>query len=181
LGSTFTTDVTAGDGVVWAGMSDGELLRFDPARNRSSEATLPSSIDALAAGLGKVWTLDTFAETLTEIDARTMEPVRPGISIPDGVDALAIGEGGVWVLSRSTGQVTPVIDGEALSPIRVGDEPTSIAAGAGSIWVGHEDGAIWRIDEVTHLVDRDRTIRLRTAIRAIAFDEVAGALWVDVW
>jgi hypothetical protein len=162
-------------------MSDGELLRFDPARNRSSEATLPSSIDALAAGLGKVWTLDTFAETLTEIDARTMEPVRPGISIPDGVDALAIGEGGVWVLSRSTGQVTPVIDGVAVSSIRVGDDPTSIAAGAGAIWVGHEDGAIWRIDEVTRLVDRDRTIDVGTAIRAIAIDEDAGTLWVDVW
>jgi class 3 adenylate cyclase/streptogramin lyase len=177
----FTTDVTAGAGVVWAAMSSGDLLRFDPATSRSSETTLASSIDALAAGLGAVWTLDPLEETLTELDPRTIDPVRPGISISGGVDALAIGEGAVWVLSRSTGQVTPVIDGEALSPIRVGGEPTSITAGGGAIWVGHEDGDIWRIDEATRLVERDRTIRLGTAIRAIAFDEGAGTLWVDLW
>jgi len=178
---TFTTDVAASAGSVWAGMSNGELLRFEPARSRTSETTLPSSIDALAAGLGKVWTLDVVEETLTELDPRTLEPMGGGTTISDGVDALAIGERVVWVLSRSTGQVTPVVGGVAADPIRVGDEPTSIAAGAGAIWVGHEDGAIWRIDEVTRLVDRDRTIQVGTAIRAIAFDEAAGTLWVDVW
>ena len=180
IGSTFTTDVVAGGGAVWAGRSDGALLRFLPGKSRSSETTLTTSIDALGAGLGRVWALDAFDETLTEIDPESADPVG-NVSIPDGVDALAIGERTVWVLSRSTGQVTPVVEGVAADPIRVGDEPTSIAAGAGAVWVGHEDGTIWRIDEVTRLIDRDRTIPVGTAIRAIAFDPDAETLWVDVW
>jgi len=60
---------------------------------------------------------------------------------------------------------------------QVGEAPTGLAAGAGAVWVGDEDGVIRRVDEDTRQVTE---IPFGAEIRAVAFDEYTETLWVDV-
>lgn len=171
-----TTDIAVGAGYVWMGTAAGQLARVDPQTGDIRRAEELAPIDSVVAGSQGVWTSDVIAGTVTRYDPDTMRPVET-IEVSGGVDALVIGETGVWVLSRSAGQVTAVIDGEARSPIRVGDAPTSIAAGLGGIWVGDGDGMIWQIDQDTKQVKK---VSIGSPIRAIAVDEEEDTLWVDV-
>ena len=123
-----------------------------------------------------VWTSDPLASSVTRYEPDSLRPVET-IEVPGGVDALTLSGDEVWVLSRSVGQVTEVVGGEARAPIRVGEDPTFIVAGLGAIWVGDEDGIIRRIDPETHRID---DLPVGGRIRAIAIDEDRGSLWVDI-
>lgn len=173
---TWTTDVSSTEASVWVGTSDGELVRVDPRTERVERADGLDPIDTLVASPDAVWTGDPLAGAVTRYLPDSLRPVET-IEVPGGVDALAIAGDGVWVLSRSVGQVTEVADGRVRSPIRVGEGPTSIAAGLGAIWVGDEDGVIRRIDPETHRIDE---ILVGAPIRAIAVDEDRDSLWVDI-
>jgi class 3 adenylate cyclase len=177
-GISRTSDVVAGVGFVWVGMSDGELLRFDASRNEEKRRRGRSPIDAIGAGRGGVWTAEAFG-ILTQYDPDTLTRVGSPVELTGTVDLLVVTDDGVWALSRSDGTVTPVVGAEHRDSIRVGDEPTAIAAGLDAIWVGHEDGTIWRIDEQTRRVDDP--IDVGTSIRSIAVDEEEDTLWVDIW
>ena len=177
-GISRTSDVVAGAGYVWVGMSDGELLRFDPDSNAKERRRGLPPIDAIGAGRGGVWTAEAFG-IMTQYDPGTMTRLGPTVELTGSVDLLAVSDDGVWALSRSDGTVTPVVGAVARDSIRVGDEPTTITAGLGTIWVGHEDGSIWPIDEDTRVPGEP--IETGTPIRAIAVDEEEKTLWVDVW
>jgi hypothetical protein len=73
--------------------------------------------------------------------------------------------------------VTPFIDGQMRSQIRVGEDPTSLAAGMGAIWVGDEDGIIRRIDTETRQI---KELPMKAPIRALAVSEDTDTLWVDI-
>jgi hypothetical protein len=173
---SWTTDVSSSGASVWVGTSDGELVRVDPRTERVERADGLDPIDTLAAGSDAVWTGDPLAGAVTRYEPNSLRRIET-IEVPGGVDALAIAGDSVWVLSRSVGQVTEVADGQVRSPIRVGEAPTSIAAGLGSIWVGDEDGVIRRIDRETRQIEE---IPVGGEIRAIAIDEDRGSLWVDI-
>jgi class 3 adenylate cyclase/streptogramin lyase len=175
-GVSWTTDVSVGAGYVWAGTSDGELIRYDPRTGSTVRATLAISIDAIAAGTGGVWMSDLLEGTITHVDPETMEPDEP-IEIPDGADALALDGLDLWILSRNAGLVTPVVEGEIRPPIRVGEHPTSLATGLGAIWVGDRDGIIRRIDRETRVMTE---VPLNASIRDLAPDDEANTLWVDI-
>ena len=173
---TWTTDVSSSTASVWVGTSDGELVRFDPRTERVERADGLDPIDSLVASRDAVWTTDPLAGAVTRYETDSLSPVET-IEVPGGVDALALAGDGVWVLSRSVGQVTEVVGGEARAPIRVGENPTCIAAGLDAIWVGDEDGVIRRIDPETHRIDE---VAVGGSVRAIAVDEDRGTLWVDI-
>ena len=173
---SWTTDVTVGAGYVWAATSDGELIRFDPRTSDVARTRLSSSIDAIAAGTGAVWVSDLLVGTVTRLDPDTMEPDEP-LEIPDGADALVMDGPDLWILSRTAGLLTPFIDGQMKPQIRVGEDPTSLAAGMGAIWVGDEDGIIRRIDSETRQVEE---LSMKAPIRALAISEDTDTLWVDI-
>jgi class 3 adenylate cyclase/streptogramin lyase len=173
---SWTTDVTVGAGYVWAATSDGELIRLDPHTGGVARAKVPTSIDAIAAGAGAVWMSDLLEGTVTRLDPETMEPDEP-LEIPDGADALVVDGADLWILSRTAGLVTPFVDGQTRPQIRVGEDPTSLAAGIGAIWVGDKDGIIRRIDRETRQITE---IPLDAPIRDLAVDEDANTLWVDI-
>lgn len=173
---SWTTDVTVGAGYVWAGTSDGELLRFDPRTGGVARTKVPSSIDAIAAGTGAVWVSDLLEGTVIRLDPETMEP-NGSLEILGGADALVVDGSDLWVLSRTAGLITPVVDGQARPQIRVGEDPTSLAAGIGAIWVGDKDGIIRRIDLDTRQIEE---VPMGSPIRDLAVDEEANTLWVDI-
>jgi streptogramin lyase len=84
-----------------------------------------------------------------------------------------------WVLSRTLGTLTRIDPStyERTGDAQVGPDPAGLAAGAGAIWVGDEDGVIRRVDEDTRQVT---TIAFGAEIRCLAYDDEPGRLWVDV-
>jgi len=105
--------------------------------------------------------------------------VEARIDVAAGVDYLVCGDVAVWALSRSLGSLTEidVAENVATRAPQVGEAPTGLAAGAGAVWVGDEDGVIRRVDEDTRQVTE---IPFGAEIRAVAFDEYTETLWVDV-
>jgi YVTN family beta-propeller protein len=171
-------DVAVGAGSLWLGGSDGRLVRFDPATRRESARTGLDPIDAIAFGHGSVWTADTVGGTVTRYDPETMRPVAE-IVMPTAADYLVSGDVAVWALSQSVGTLS-VIDpatNDVRYQVQVGADPSGLAAGAGAVWVGDEDGIIRRVDEDTRQVTE---IPFGTEIRTIAYDDRTETLWVDV-
>jgi hypothetical protein len=178
LGLSAPADVGVGAGHVWVGTGTGNLLRLDPTTGSLRSVGGLDPIDAIAVGHGAVWTVDSFAGTITRYDVDTMRE-EDVIEIDGGIDYIVSGDVSVWALSRSIGSLTriDVTAGEAAQLVQVGPDPTVIAAGLGAIWVGDEDGAIRRVDEDTRQVTE---IPFGAEVRALAFDEETGTLCVDV-
>jgi hypothetical protein len=64
-----------------------------------------------------------------------------------------------------------------LGVVQVGPDPFGLAAGAGAVWVGDEDGMIRRVDERTRVVT---AILLGGPVRTLAFDDETDTIWVEV-
>ena len=177
-GSQFGTDVAIGGGAVWVGVSDGQLIRVDPSTERARVKRGLDPIDAIAFGHGSVWTVDTFGGSVTRYDAETLEALAR-IEIPDGVDTLVPGENAVWALSRTLDVLTEidVSENERDQIVQVGTDPSGLAAGQGTVWVGDEDGTLRRVDEDTRQVT---DVPFGSEIRGLAFDDETDTLWVDV-
>jgi DNA-binding beta-propeller fold protein YncE len=102
---------------------------------------------AIAAFAGDVWvTACGTPGTVLRVDAQTgdvTETIPAGGAVcPRGVSAptpiaIAAGEEGVWVTDGVNGTVSRIreIDNQVLAPVRVGDIPTAVAVGLGSVWV----------------------------------------------
>jgi streptogramin lyase len=172
-------DVAIGEGHVWVGTADGRLLRLEP---RTGERTWRSGLDpieSVTVGHGAVWTIDALSSSVTRLDPGSMTELDMSPPISGGVDALVSGQRYVWVLSRNVGSLTQVnaTTNTAEQTIQVGEAPTSLAVGLGSVWVGDEDGVIRRVDEDTLQVTE---IPIGAEIRGVAVDEETETLWVDV-
>jgi class 3 adenylate cyclase/sugar lactone lactonase YvrE len=142
----FETGLVTGAGAVWITMSDGRLIRVDPNTRRSRGWQLTDGqVDGAVMGDGAVWAFDTFAGSIIRFDPEANR-TDPPIEMSGSVDAVAFAGDRLWVLDRSAGTVTPL--GSATST-QVGANPTSIAAGFDALWVGDEDGTVYRIDAIT--------------------------------
>jgi streptogramin lyase len=171
-------DVAFGAGSVWLGGSDGRLVRFDPATGRDRARTGLDPIDAIAFGHGSVWTVDTVGGAVTRYDPGTMRPVEE-IVMPTAADYLVSGDVAVWALSQSVGTLSRIdpATNDVRYQVQVGADPSGLAVGSGAVWVGDEDGIIRRVDEDTRQVTE---IPFGAEIRALAFDDETGTLWVEV-
>jgi class 3 adenylate cyclase/streptogramin lyase len=173
-----SSDVAVGEGFVWLGLSEGRLVRFDPATGRDRSQTGLDPIDAIAFGHGSVWTADTVGGTVTRYDPETMNRIAE-IDLPTGADDLISGDVAVWALSQSVGTLSRIdpVTNDVRYQVPVGADPSGLAAGSGAVWVGDEDGVIRRVDEATRQVTE---IPFGAEIRALAFDDETDTLWVDV-
>ena len=145
----------------------------------------PSRIAADKAGTD-VWVGGDQAGTLSEVDTHT-RTVRRVTATPGFPSAVAVGEGAVWVLDGASGLVTKV-DPAYGSPVwsrrvaprnlvsydrsRQSLDPTSVAAGLGSVWT--TDGSNWltRLNPRTRHVDR---IDLHSSLDGVAVGD--GGVW----
>jgi class 3 adenylate cyclase/streptogramin lyase len=171
-------DVAFGGGSVWLGGSDGRLVRYDPRTGEDRTRMGIDPIDAIAFGHGSVWTADTVGGTVTRYDAGTMRVVKK-IEMPTAVDYIVSGDVAVWALSTSVGTLSRIdpATNDVRYQVPVGPDPSGLAVGSGAVWVGDEDGIIRRVDEDTRQVTE---VPFGAEIRALAFDDETGTLWVDV-
>jgi streptogramin lyase len=164
-----------GEGAVWVSIDD-RVVEVDPIRGQVIQRFDAGSVDALAAGAGGVWVIDTLAGRLTEFDP-TDGSIVGSLAVPGSPDAITIGDGSVWLLDRGLGTVLE-IDGEGLAirdTVRVGSDETDITFGAGAVWLADGSGnSLTRIDPVTHV---PRVFAIGSPVLHVAVDPDSGDVW----
>jgi streptogramin lyase len=164
---------------VWLGVADGTLVRFDPGIGSRNDFDVESRIDTLAATREAVWVYDTNAEMLTRLDPGTLRQAADPIPLPGTNDRIAATGQAVWLLDLEVGLLTRVSSSTNAvnDTVRVGDDPTSLAVGLGFVWVGDEDGTLYRIDQTTL---ESKEFAIPAEIVGVAVDEGEGTVWVHV-
>lgn len=165
--------------VVWVGVSDGTLVRFDPRSGRRDRQDTGERIDALAATRSGVWIHDVLEGKVTRLDPVTLLPVAPPTEVEGTVDRMVATEQAVWLLDREVGIVrrlnaqSNTVNGDA----RVGDQPTTMGVGLGSIWIGDGAGTLYRIDETTLAV---REYPIGAEVIGVTIDASAEEVWLSL-
>ena len=134
------------------------LAAVVPASGTVEAAVALPSVSRLAVSGGLVWVGGDDSRTVSAIDARTRRLVR---TVPTGLfpSDVAAGAGSVWVVDGARGRVARIDpsygrlletvrftpSGEA-PPDRHGFDPTSVAVGAGAVWVTDGGRRLLRID-----------------------------------
>ena len=174
--------VDVGAGWVWAAFGDGWLARVDPGtlggNGYPSEAAGPT---ALVFDNGSLWVAVEDAELHQYSPASWNygEPVFATTTCrsPGG---MAAGRDAIWLACRDNDLVLRITADPGFDdalPIRVGEEPTAVAFGAGGVWVANTgDGTVSRIDPETAEVVN--TIPVGNAPAGIAVSD--GRVWVSV-
>jgi DNA-binding beta-propeller fold protein YncE len=137
-----------------------------------------SSIRGVAYGLGALWVLDDFDETVLKLDPTTGTNLDT-FPVAGNPVAIAAGLGSVWVADAS-GTLTRLdpFTGAPTGPIRVGQNPTDIATGLGAVWVTNQgDGTISRIDPITN---DSSEIRVGASVAAVVADPRSREIWVAI-
>jgi streptogramin lyase/predicted Ser/Thr protein kinase len=164
-----------GEGAVWVSIED-RVVEVDPIRNQVIRRIDTGTVDALAAGAGGVWVIDSLAGRLTEFDP-TDGAIVGSLAVPISPDAITIGGGSVWLLDRGVGTVLE-IDAETLAirdTVRVGSDETDITFGAGAVWLADGTGnSLTRIDPVTH---EPRIFSIGSPVLRVAVDPDSGSVW----
>jgi YVTN family beta-propeller protein len=176
--------ITSGAGSLWvANLVDQTVTRVDPL-SRQALRTIPISgaPTALVATRNGVWVADG-AGRVSRID-----PVYDRVSFTRQLAASGSGFfgalaarpslaafGSIWIVDPD-GYVSRVdpSSGRQLGSVDVGNDPSAIAAGAGSVWVTNRaDGTVTRIDPTTLLAT---TIPVGHSPEAVAVN--AAGVWV---
>jgi sugar lactone lactonase YvrE len=171
-------------GALWLLAGSARVFRVDARTGRVGKP-IPVSGQALTAGDGTVWALDTVLGKLTPIDPKTSNAGRP-ILLEGSPFAVAAGGGSVWVAGKD-GKVLKVTPGQGLESVVLDGNPelNAIAFDPSGVWVAApKEGAVWRLDP-----DSPAKQPQRFAIGGIP-SELAigdGAVWVveeppsDIW
>jgi DNA-binding beta-propeller fold protein YncE len=179
-------DVVAGFGSIWVSSGPGgTVARIDPTTDAVTAVIyLPDPASGLAVSTDSIWLTSAPGNRVTRIDPATNLVVGSLISGERGALGITVFDGYVWVANHNgdpTGSVAKIDPAQmqVVDLIPVGDEPdagpTSIAAGAGSIWVGVQNiHAVVRINPSTDTIVA--TIPDRGACRQIVADD--RAVWI---
>ena len=166
-------DIAFGERALWvANLESGTISEIDPDTHdpeRMAEGT------AVALGPNAVWIAN--GKTLTRFDPETREPVGRPVTLRSIATKLAVDESGVvWVTHRGDDAVSRVDPTGGASQIEgVGDAPTGIAVGEGSVWVASSLGrSLIRIGPKSRKVEQ--TIPLGSSPKGVVV--AAGSVWV---
>jgi class 3 adenylate cyclase len=166
-------------GAVWAGFSDGTLIRVDARTGAREQVDTDHPVDLLAATKETVWLVDVLNSAAIRVDAVSLRVIGRPIQIDGRIDQVVASEEGLWILDRRAGAVTmiDVTSGASSGPVRVGDSPTDLNFGLDRLWVGDRNGSVYRLDPSTLEVKR---MPMGAEVLGVAVDEDAESLWVYV-
>src|SRR5919109_2258813 len=154
---------------LWIGTTQGILLRMDPTGKVTGERMVTDGIQLVAASEDGVWVVDQLAGAVARVDPGSLRKVAE-VPFAGNVDAIAVMGDHVWILDFETGLLTriSVLEDRPVGQVTVPASATSLAAGLGAVWIGHDDGAITKVDPLT--VQASTFARVDGSIRAIAVD-----------
>jgi len=137
--------LASGTDAIWAiDEFDGQVLRFDPASETVTDRVeLSGGLDAIAAGEGYAWVLDSERGTLTPISEGDAEPLNPIDVGTDAAEDVTVGRGSVWVaaggsileINPATRQIVRTIEVAPTPIIELAVDPAS-----GALWVSMAGG-----------------------------------------
>ncbi len=152
----YPSDVTVGAGAVWVALGGlAELVRVNAEQNRAGSPVSAfgatgscggSPEASLAIGAGAVWFV--CQQELGRFDLRTGTgravgyeaglSSSPSSVLPEFAD-MAFGLGALWIVDRNTNSIIELdpVTIEKQRTITVGQDPTAIAVGGGSLWVAN--------------------------------------------
>lgn len=168
------SQVAATSQAVWA-TTTGAVWRIEPAPRRRFDVIEQGCCGAIAIGFDSIWVAGSFG--VERLRAGSGEP-EAQIKLPFRGASLAVGVGGVWVSDSSSDRIwriDPKLNTVGTT-IAVGQQPTGIAVGAGSVWVASGNGTVSRIDPTTDRVVI--TIDVGGTPSGIAVG--AGTVWVSI-
>jgi hypothetical protein len=174
--------VPGGRGRATLELAPNSVAGVDPRSGRPGFALpLPGRPTALRATGSTVWAATADSASLSGIDAHARSIIRE-VPLRWRPDAMAVGTRAAWVANGSRGEVVRITLGyaDAARPIRFRRGPpprssaqsTSVAAGAGGVWVTDGSRRLVRIDPATRAVTAIRVDRPLDAVTA-----GAGAVW----
>ena len=176
--------LTLGNGGLWvANTVDQSVSRIDLASRKVVHAIPVGGVPvSLAVGRSGVWVVrrrsDGFPE-LIKIDPR-FDVVGPGRRVVHGepwaAASVAAGADAVWIAAEAGSLERLDPGGNAITAsVDTDNSPTSVAVGAGAVWVGDARGNnVVRIDPVTKQVIESITVGDGADALAVG----AGAVWV---
>ena len=161
--------VTAGAGSVWA-TGPRLLVRIDPARDVvAARIRLPEIASAVAVDGRYVWVLTNPIHTspnkaapglLWSVDAATNRVVGKPIPLfPMAQGQIAVAQGSLWLTNDNHGRFGRLyrLDPKTrklVSIVHVPNDPSSVAFGNGSLWVGESDtGKVVRVNPTTGTIE----------------------------
>jgi hypothetical protein len=127
-------------------------VALDPATARPLGPTIDTAgFVGWSAGLGSLWAADPIAETLARIDPVSGRALALRSGIASAIASVA-GFGSLWL---SGGGVLQRLDPVSLAPIaEVPIAATSVAVGAGAVWVLQDDGTRGMVTKVDPRTNR---------------------------
>ena len=166
-------------GAVWAGFSDGTVIRVDASTGARDQIDTAHPVDLIAASKETVWLVDLLESAVVRVDAASLQLVGRPIQIDGRIDEVVASEEGLWILDQRAGAVTLInpASGQVQGPVRVCDSPTDLTFGLDRLWVGDLDGSVYRLDPSTLKVKR---MPVGAEVLGVAVDEDADSLWVYV-
>jgi YVTN family beta-propeller protein len=175
-------DLALDGGSVWvANGTAGTLARVDQRASvvaetldlKGSNAFLPNSVYAVAAGGGAVWVSEGL-RSLVRIDGRT-HGVANTIDVESAPTGLAVGEDAVWTATTGLDRVLRIEPRTNAITARVAaTHPVAIAAGEGAVWVVAGIDSVWRIDPQTGTV----TDTIPVGKKPLGVAAAGGSVWV---
>jgi YVTN family beta-propeller protein len=173
------SQVAAGAGALWvANEAGGTVSRIDP-RTRAVSQTISvgNGPTAVATGAGGVWVVNSLDGTLKWISPATKEVVKT-IQVGNSPSGVCVTAGAVWVAStydRTIVRFDPVTLGTTKSSL--GDEPTQLACGGGSIWATSQSaGTVTQLSPGRSRATVVKRISVGRSPSGLAWGH--GALWV---
>ena len=192
IATTFAGDAVgiAADGDdVWVAADDHDLVRLDgttgieEARLQVADETIFRLRDAgfIVVTDDSLWLtvpdlrIRAAPHGFWRIDPRSGE-VRARLTIDRDPHPPIVYEGSIFVLSVSKSTLTRVDPAtNAMTVVRVGNEPVMADSGDGSIWIGHGlDKVVWRVDPDS--LQTQARIPIGEPVRGLAFG--AGRIWI---
>jgi YVTN family beta-propeller protein len=171
--------LATGFGSVWVSAptrpQDAFLARIDPGSNRVAAKLGRVHAGPIAVGGKSLWMVNWGA--LTRVDPATNTLARRSYEV--GLDGrIAADDRFVWIADEFGDSVWQIDAGNwrVIRSIQVGNVPSGVAIGFGSIWVASGDGTVTRIDPLSGRVLA--VVRTGRAARGIAAG--SGAIWVSV-
>jgi len=130
--------VATGLGTVWiSDRADNSVTEVSPGRmSVTGRASVPGP-GALAVGAGKVWVTDQIDNQLWYLVPAALNVPQPPVAVGNQPVGVAFGDGFVWVANYGDGTVDKIdpMTKAIVKRIPVGRHVSSIAVGAGRVWV----------------------------------------------
>jgi class 3 adenylate cyclase/streptogramin lyase len=166
------------DEKIWVADSDGTLVRIDASTQARDQAETGLNVGKMALTENGLWVADVLLGEVVRVDLDRLRPTMDLFEIGGGIDQMTGDGDDLWVLDTQVGLVTRVntVSGGVRST-RIGDNPTDMAVGLGAVWIGDEDGSIYRVDTTTLDVEE---LPIGAQVLAVGVDETTEMVWAYV-